>query len=64
LLILPSGIVSAVLTMVVLIYVFAKRENIGAMTGMMIAMSLGMIVGLNGGMLASGLFNDNFFYRP
>lgn len=53
--------VMILLTSIVVIYTFLRRDRITCMVGMMIAMTSGMIVGLTGGVILGIQFAGNLF---
>ncbi|OQP05531.1 hypothetical protein B1690_12865 [Geobacillus sp. 46C-IIa] len=56
-----TGGIAAVLSFVVIAFIFIKRKKITCMAGMMAAMALGMLAGLTGGLLAGISYNGNLF---
>ncbi|MDF9296578.1 hypothetical protein [Geobacillus stearothermophilus] len=56
-----TGGIAAVLSFIVIAFIFIKRKKITCMAGMMAAMALGMLVGLTGGLLAGISYNGNLF---
>ncbi len=56
-----TGGIAAVLSFIVIAFIFIKRKKITCMAGMMAAMALGMLAGLTGGLLAGISYNGNLF---